>query len=480
MQIEGLVNARTISSASALPDVEEIAAQQAPVIRNQMPSYVRFDAKNRKIHILARRGCGWGHCTFCRNTVKKTFIDADLTAVKQDIKQVLDELPLSEISNKRVDFKFSAENNEIEFVINLLKWLSGQAQTRNIKFNVWFWMTVQQFSRDVVYKLRGLTSKDDIKLDVAVAIESLNPVSLRNMKKGITPLQGLKALKTLHDLGGNNRCNYFMFFPLDTLDGIAKEHYFMRNSLHLISAPRTRLNYLFYHANHRDAIFQNPEKYGITINFHNDFWLKKAFNIDMPMCASAADYTPVPSSTVEGKIVISWFRLIWKLYRTPPQIPKIFRYHGIEWLYRILNVLPDIARHVLAQLVAKDFSYMKRSWLIGNLIRWRKKPASRNNTGMSGIPQFFLKGSRLVKKYPLPFQEKWSIELNPMELEVLRYLYGPRKSSEVIAKFKMQYSDKVIHAILVKHLRLGSIVRHKSSLMSIFHDSGYLQNISLE
>jgi hypothetical protein len=478
IQLEGLVNSKTISRYSSLPDIEKIAAQQASIIRDQMPSYVHFDTKRRKIHILARRGCGWGRCTFCRYTVKKTFIDADLAASKRDIKKALDELSVLENLNKPVDFRFSAENNDIEFVINLLNWLSSQAQIRRMKFNVWFYMTVQQFSRDVVYKLKGLTSTDDINLAVTVAIESLNPVSLRNMKKGITPLQGLKALKTLHDLSGRNSCGYFLFFPLDTLNGVAKEYYFMRNSLHLISVPRTNLSYLFYFANGRDAIFQNPKKYGIILNFNNDFWLNKAFNIDLPMGTMSFGYSLVPSNTAEEKIVSSWFRLIWNYFSTTPQIPKILvRFPALRELFKAFYFLPEISRHVFAQAVFSDFSYMKRNWIIGNLLWWRKKLRSENGKGDNRFPQFFLKDSRLIKKYPFPFREDWSMELNPLEMDVLRYLYGPRKSDDVIAKFKMKYSDKAINEILDKHLRLGSIIRHKNKLMSIFHDPGYLQTI---
>jgi hypothetical protein len=439
---------------------------------------VRFDSKKKKIHILARRGCGWGRCTFCRNTVKKTFIDADLAAAKRDIKKVLDGLSTSENFNKPVDFDFSAENNEIEFVINLLNWLSRQAQKRKMKFNVWFWMTVQQFSRDVVYKLKGLASTDDVNLDVSVAIESLNPVSLKNMRKGITPLQGLKALKTLHDLGGKNSCNYFIFFPRDDLFGVAQENYFMRNSLHLISAPRTRLGYLFYFAARRDAISLSPKKYGIILKSHNDLWLNKAFNIDMPMCLMAADYSLVPSSTAEGKIVSSWFRLIWKLFFFEAKTTKIMcHFTALRRLFKVFYILPEISRHVFVQYVHRDFSYMKRSLIIGNLKWWQKKSRSKNSSADNGLPQFFLKDSKLIKKYPFPFREDWSMELNLLELEVLRYLYGPRKSEDVIANFKMNHSDKAINEILDKHLRLGSIVQHKNKLMSIFHDPGYLQTI---
>jgi hypothetical protein len=478
MQLEGLINAKTISKYLSLADIEEIAAKQASIIRHQMPSYVRFDSKKRKIHILARRGCGWGRCTFCRYTVKKTFIDTDLAATKRDIKKVLDELSVSESVSEPVHVSFDAENNEIEYVIDLLNWLSSQAQTRKMKFSVWFYMTVQQFSRDVVYKLKGLTSTDDINLTVSVAIESLNPVSLRNMRKGITPLQGLKALKTLHDLSGRNFCGYFFFFPLDTPNGVAKEYYFMRNSLHLISAPRTRLSFIFYLASGRDAIFRNPKKYGIILNFNNDFWLNKAFNIDLPMGTLAFGYSLVPPNTAEGKIVSSWFRLIWKSSSTPPQIPKIIvRSTALRWLFRVFYFLPEISHHVFAQVVFKDFSYMKRNWIIGNLKWWQKISRSRNGKGDNRLPQFFLKDTRLVKKYPFPFREDWSMELNPLEMEVLRYLYGPRKSDDVIAKFKMKYSDKAINEILDKHLRLGSIIRHKNKLMSIFHDPGYLQTI---
>jgi hypothetical protein len=120
---------------------------------------------------------------------------------------------------------------------------------------------------------------------------------------------------------------------------------------------------------------------------------------------------------------------------------------------------------------------MKRNWIIGNLKWWRKKSRSGNGRGDNRLPQFFLKDSRLIKKYPWPFREKWSIELNPLELEVLRYLYGPRKYDDVVAEFKMKYSEKAISEILDRHLRLGSILRDKNKLMSIFHDPGYLQTI---
>ena len=136
-----------------------------------------------------------------------------------------------------------------------------------------------------------------------------------------------------------------------------------------LCSTHKRLNYIFYYmANHRDAISRNPKKYGIIINFHNDFWLKKAFNIDMPMCSTAADYSLVPSITADGKIVGSWFQLIWKLYSTPPQIPKIIdRFTVLRWLFIAFYVLPEISRHVFAQAVFTDFSYIKRNWIIGNL-----------------------------------------------------------------------------------------------------------------
>jgi hypothetical protein len=130
---------------------------------------------------------------------------------------------------------------------------------------------------------------------------------------------------------------------------------------------------------------------------------------------------------------------------------------------------------------------LKRYWIILNLKRWAPKYRSGISSmainveiigrGDNRLPQFFLKDSRLIKKYPFPFREDWSMELNPLELEILRYLYGPRKSDDVIARFKIKYSDYAINEILDKHLRLGSIVQHKNKLMSIFHDPGYLQTI---
>lgn len=480
MQLDGLVNAKTISRYLSNPDVEQIAAQQASIIRHQMPAYVKFDAENRTIHILARQGCGWGRCTFCKYTVIKTAIDAKLTATKREIEKVLDELSVIKDINEPVLVKFDGENNQIELVVDLMLWFFNQAKKREMKFKVWFWMTVQQFSRDITYKLIPLKQTENIYLDISLSVESLNPVSLRNMKKGITPLQGLKALKTLHDLGGKNYCQYFMFFPLDTLDGVAKEYYFMRKSLHLISAPRAVFGYNEYWPNNRDAISRHPEKYGIELDFYNDIWLKKAFNLDLPCNSMAVHYSLAPVDTVEAKIVNSWWRVLTKRQHMLPLIKHHKLGRRFPKLVRFVNnlaILYEISRHVIIQAVFKDFSYLKRNWIIINLRWWWKKSISSNGGGDNRFPQFFLKDSRLIKKYPFPYRERWSRELNTLELEVLRYLYGPRNADDVIAKFKMKYSDKAINEVLDNHLRLGSIIRHQDKLMSIFHDPGYLQTL---
>jgi hypothetical protein len=152
-----------------------------------------------------------------------------------------------------------------------------------------------------------------------------------------------------------------MFYPLDTMDGVGKEYYFMRNSPHLISSSCTRLGYFFYTANHRDAISRNPKKYRIIKIFFNNFWLKKSFNIDMPMCSTAADYSPVPPSLAEEKKVSTWFLLIWKLYRTPPQIPEIGRFSLLERVFRALYALFEVSRQLFLEGLFKDFSYLKRS-----------------------------------------------------------------------------------------------------------------------
>jgi hypothetical protein len=155
----------------------------------------------------------------------------------------------------------------------------------------------------------------------------------------------------------------------------------------------------------------------------------------------------------------------------------MYHFTALRRLFKVFYILPEISRHVFVQAVYREFSYMKRSWIIGNLFWWQKKLHSGNGTGDIHLPQFFLKDSKLIKKYPFPFREDWSMDLNPLELEVLRYLYGPRKAKDVTTNFKMKSSDKAINEILDNHLRLGSIIRHKNKLMSIFHDPGYLQTI---
>ena len=65
--------------------------------------------------------------------------------------------------------------------------------------------------------------------------------------------------------------------------------------------------------------------------------------------------------------------------------------------------------------------------------------------------------------------------MNPLELEILRYLYSPKKYDDVVAEFKIKFSEKAVSEILDRHLSLGSILRDKNTLMSIFHDPGFLQ-----
>ena len=106
------------------------------------------------------------------------------------------------------------------------------------------------------------------------------------------------------------------------------------------------------------------------------------------MCSTAADYSLLPSDTAEGKIVASWFRLIWKWYCKPPQIPQIFRNHILERIYRAFYLLPEISYHILIQAVFSDFSFMKRAWILENLWQFEKNLVRENLSTMVAFLSF--------------------------------------------------------------------------------------------
>ena len=124
--------------------------------------------------------------------------------------------------------------------------------------------------------------------------------------------------------------------------------------------------------------------------------------------------------------------------------------------------------HLTLQCLTGSRAYRQRWKLLQYITKVaQSQPGSRPS-------HFFLRDGFLSKDYNAPgTREKWSLFLTESELRVLRYLYWVRKKKSVFDCFEDEMSESEISEILERHIRLGSIVQLKTSLLSVVNDPGY-------
>jgi hypothetical protein len=161
---------------------------------------------------------------------------------------------------------------------------------------------------------------------------------------------------------------------------------------------------------------------------------------------------------------------------------------GLTNLYAKRKPLFWFSVNIFLQIMIRNFAY----WHKVRFFRYlRKQPLrckvtagdigdkSNKNTHVgptdTSLPIFYLKGGTLIKKFdkPFPFPEKWSIELDEIELKVLRYLYWRRKESDLFSRFSGETSKDKLMEIIEKHIRMGSILYHMNSYLAVFNDPEY-------
>ena len=479
LEIQGLVNKNGCRSQGFPPGAEEV---NLPPLYKELPtapviSYVQ-QRETGEIRILAQRGCSWGKCVFCTQIDKNMFFPVSVEHLLQETRAaVRNAKPKDKESSIKISF--DSDENSPEMFNRIITYLDS-IKDRQIRIHIILWLQVKMFRKEIAEILSKIDNKK-IHVHFKLNFESLNFDTLKNMRKGHTPLQAIEAAKAIQDSGHTFISNYFMHFPMENNDSIGKETEILKRVVHLLSPPKGGIILFPYESNDRDAIYRNQEKYKIEIRrWAEDNWLLDTFGVDLPFSIWSHVYTEKTSLDPGHLLVYTYFQSIkandevyafrrtagmnWGKEKMPPGekiafVYRLLKFYGWEGLYRVL--LSTGKGKALGQR-SRLFKYLSKI----NEANPKDPTVCRS--------YFFLKDSCLYKEFNVPgSKEKWSLRLDRNELKVLRYLYWIRRRKHVIERFENEMNATDITALIDRHLELGSLVRFKDFLLCVVNDPGY-------
>ncbi len=433
-----------------------------------------------RIHIFARRGCGWGRCTFCSGNFRRKSLDADLEVICEEVTALLDALGAADREHPEpIHVRFDNENNDAVWMYKFLEFLEQQAEERERRFVVFFWMTARQLAHNQNYRL--FRQWRNIKLDCTVGIETFNPTNLRNMRKGVDVLTLLMCLKMVADSGGANLFNYFAYFPLEDGQSVRQELEILTRTLHLFAPSKAPVFLLSYQPSSRDEIFANQTKFGVTVSIHNDVWLRRAFGLCLPIgYGVGASFVLTPSGNSEYRTKL-WHDIVYKHFNAILDSLRLLRLQrGI--LHRVglylraaaggFTLALTLLRMWIGSLRDMDFAYVRRTYVFVRYIIFPRRKRE---------PTLSLNGNLVTRaNFPGAKSRNGLLKLEPVEVAILRYAYMPRGCADVVGSLAAKYGKvQVERAIQVLSARQLVLV-WKHRMLSLVHDPDQLKVITSE
>jgi len=392
-----------------------------------------------KFRVLTQRGCSFGGCRFCTQIDRMIHFPFSIQEVTRQFRQELeDNPPTGPIS-------ISIDNDEmtgpdllylIEFFDNLPFELKS----------VVFWYQVKLFNSKIAAGLKR--SKNPSVYRFQMNWESMNPKTLKFMSKGHDPLKAIEAAKSATDAGADFKSNYMCRFPRQDTENIQQEADFLSSAMHLGTG---RMIVFSYSANGRDLISDSPERYQIDVTRNPaNIWSKHMFGADLD---------------------ISFWQYDWKPAKDATSKPEYWLAKAYSRVFAAPNggLRPDAAtiwRHVplaALSLLTGQTAYLKRSWALYNVLK----------RGKQSQP-FQIVGNRLHRdKAILGLTRKMNMKLSDQEIELLRAAYWRIKEAELIEKLAHSMPAEEATALLEKHIKLGTVLRHDSKVISVVSDPEY-------
>lgn len=431
-----------------------------------------------EIRILSQRGCKWGKCSFCTQIDKHLHFEISESYLLNGIYHYIEkkkEQPVIKIS-------FDSDENDPWMFMKFLNQIESAKEIDN-RFEIVLWLQVKMFEKELG---RVLSRIDNKKIQVLFKLnfESLNTKTLRDMKKGHSPLQAIEAAKAVQDSGHQFITNYFIHFPLENSEGIAAETRFLSRIIHLLTPPMGRIVFTPYGANDRDSIYKNNAHYKIkTKPLSNDTWLEKAFGLKLPFSFWAYNYDHVLSLRTERWGINSYYhylksssnidrhrRLALKTWN-PSKLPLREKHARLG---RMVKKMIWGSMFKLFQLSVHGKIFQQRTRLIDHLKENMSLDPHSLSLPDAPLSSFYIENNILKKDYRVPgYEDKWEKQLKENELEILRYLYWTRSKKHVTEAFKNKWSEEEINTIVDDHIKRGSIVQFKQLLLCVANDRGY-------
>lgn len=502
LRIKGLVNnyfIRNREEAQALREMN-IPSFYRDFSNNPLISYVK-QPKAGEIRFYIQRGCKWGKCAFCTQYDRGNLILFAEENLHQRFRTEF-EAAKSKIKDSPIFIVFDGYEIELAIFTDFIKYLDS-IDDLDEPIDVMVFLQIKSFRKEKEF-FEVLTNIDNKKIRILLRlhIESLNFDTLRNMRKGNSPLQSIEVIKASQDCGQFVGTSYFTHYPLEDCDGVARETEILKHVAHLLMPPKGGGSTFPYVSNNRDSIYKNQERYKIKIRrLKGDTWLKDVFGIDLPFAYWAHSYRERLSFSLDRLVVWSYYETIkadvavsrarwiandnWGYVKTPVRARIALFFRSLKlFIWKIL--------HNSLTLIGKGKVFRKRSQLFKyfssvleaqkstsdskDSVLNRHKISARMISRKGRVQQslFFLEDSCLKKEYNSPGKkEKWSKELSSSELKILRYLYWSRKHKDVIEKFKHEIREQDIENIIDRHIKQGSLVQFKDLLLCVVNDPGY-------
>ena len=426
-----------------------------------------------QIRLLNQRGCAHGKCSFCTIFDKQNYFPVSAERILKEFKNVLQQkvrfiskLNKSLNRNKNICVIFDTEENSADFLCSLLDTFIKE-KDYDVKVVLDLWFQMNSFNKQLAEKLFLLKNRN-YGFHFSANIESLNKKSLIDMKKGLTPLKAVEAFKIMLDCGVKIHSNYLVYFPLETFASVESEVGLLEKIMHLLvsSDKKIRVDYYRYRPNDRDYIYQNREKYNLSIDkVPTDIWIKECFGFDVPTFYWAYKINNISGNGKE--------RIFNKLYYNFVEL--FFALKDRYSLFDLMAYLMKILMIRFFSIIYGNFSYLRRLKYFVYLDRLYQYKNTRKKHRIEKLcPKLYIKNQFLYKDYNVYFcRKRFRISLTENELTLLRFLYWQRSYNSIKQNFVPEISEKQLLSMINKFLKLGVIITNKISYLCIANDPEY-------
>lgn len=505
--LQGLVNKAYLDNRGNTPFPER--PKVPPVYKDMLSSgkepvsYVRMD-KTGEIRVLSQRGCSWGECLFCAQIDKQMYFPVQVDFLIKKFKRLLKDSGKTEGTVKII---FDSDENSIEMLIPFIQELERMDEF-NGTFDINLWLQVKSLWKELkdyrieFWRLIAGIDHSKIHIHFMLNFESLNFETLRNMRKGHLPLQAIEAAKVIQDSGHTFSTNYFTHFPMETAASVSDEVEILRRMAHLLMPPHGGGNFFPYFSNNRDTIFQEQKRFKVKIKrMKRDHWLKKRFDVDLPFSIWAHTYDEKLSPSQDRLLIWSYHHDVFRgdaVHRARRTAEGNWGNHRIpnreKVSYLSRRISHKMFRGINSAFTAfgKGKAFRERTELFNYFSKVMESEGNDSNleeadklglklnrrmvseTSKVKRSYFYKDKNRLYKNYHVPGNsETGNWDLNPMEHDILKYLYWTRKRSDVIQEFKDKFNENEINRVLNDHIQYGAVVPFKNLLLCVVNDKEY-------